>query len=155
MALAVQVQTRVKNLVSRRRLTYLPPNGKILERNETVVVPGVLDTQIYLTKDATEIDKFLDDINNGRIEVTKIGFGSGGDGGGGFDTVIGNGVDTVFEINVGFATENAAVYIYNLLTNTPVDIFQVTLSSPNPTSLTLTLTPAPAAGSLQVFVFPA
>ncbi len=149
-----RVQTRIKNLVERRRLTYIPPNGKVLNQDETVIVPGVLDTQIYLARDITELDKYLDDINNGRVEVTKIGFGGSG-GSESFDTVIGNGSDTEFDINVGFATAGATVLLFDVLNNSPIGVYQVDLASPNPTSIHLTLTPAPASGQIQVFVFPA
>jgi hypothetical protein len=147
-----QTQTLVKNISRRRRLTYLPPNGKVLGHNETCTIHGILEDILYLGKDISGLATFYSDIANSRIEVTKVGYGEGCTPGH-FIIIIGDGANTVFDIDAGFDTALSQIYLYDLLTFTPIDFYMMQRETPDPTSIRLTLTPAPALNSIQVFIF--
>jgi len=146
--------TRVKNLVETRRLPYIPPNGMIVNTNESIVVPGALETELYLAALKEIHDEYIHDLLTNRILVTTTGFGGGGSGGDYFTTTLGDGTSTVFVIDAGFATENAQVYLFDNFGGGPIFFFDKDLASPGPTQITLTLTPAPATGRVAAFVFP-
>lgn len=69
------------------------------------------------------------------------------------DQFIGNGFNTVFDLDVGFSTANVVVQCFDLLNvNNVVLAFQMQKQTPNATSVRLTLTPAPALNSIKVVV---
>jgi len=153
MAEADRVRTVVRNRVGTRRFSWIPPNGRILNFDEQVSIPGVLETTVYLGMSVEQLDEYVDDVINDRVEVTKLGFGGTGEVSDVFQTTVGNGSATVFEIDAGFATSNAEVFLYDLINQNTIALFGLDLATPNPTSITLELTPAPASGQIQVFIF--
>jgi len=146
------VQTLVKNLTRRRRLGYIPPNGKLMSKNETHTVYGVLETLLYLSKDVEGLASYYHDLSLSRIEITKVGYGEAGTPSY-FVTTIGDGGSTVFDVDAGFDTSLAQVYLYDLVALTPIDFYQLERGVPNANSIRFTLTPAPALNSIQVFIF--
>ena len=65
----VRARTFVKNLVERRNISYILPNGRILDTNETVEVKGILETQLNLAGEASALDEFLFDQVQGRVRI--------------------------------------------------------------------------------------
>lgn len=144
------VKTRVKNKAGHRQISYLPPNGRFVHDEETVEIPGVLETILYLGKDSSFYEEFLDDLNLGRIELASEGLGAGGFS---FRSLVGDGVSTVFDFDVGFNTDGAVILLFSTGTAGPIYFYGLERGVPTPTSIRLTLTPAPPMGSLEVFVF--
>lgn len=69
------------------------------------------------------------------------------------DQLIGDGINTVFDLDVGFSTVDAVVQCFDLLhSNNIVFSFQLQNQTPNATSVRLTLTPAPALNSIRAIV---
>jgi hypothetical protein len=148
----VRMLTKVRNLAERRRLPYIPPNGRVTDYDEQVSVPGAIETMIHLGFNSDVQDEYIYDLLNYRIDVEVEGFGGGG-GGNAYDTIIGDGVETVFDINAGFETAGATVLVYDLVSGSIIQTVQIALSTPNATSVRLTFNPAPASGQIQVFIF--
>lgn len=77
-------RTFVKNLGARRRLSYIPPNGREMLPGQIVEIPGILETILYLSKNG-EIERYRADVIAGNIQVTYsiegVSFGGGGGGG--------------------------------------------------------------------------
>lgn len=65
-------------------------------------------------------------------------------------TVIGNGVDTQFDVNAGFSTAKALARLFDVGSGEEVLGFQMQRLLPDSNSVRLTLTPAPATNSVQV-----
>jgi hypothetical protein len=145
--------TRVTNTAEARRLPYIPPNGKEMEENEEVVIPGAIETMIHMGFDSDVQDEYIYDLLNFRIDVETEGFGGGGGAEDAHEATIGNGTDTVFEIDAGFLTASATVLVYDLLSGSIIQTSQIELSTPNITSVRLTFSPAPAASQIKVFIF--
>lgn len=144
--------TRVKNLVEARRLPYIPPNGRVVNTNETVVIPGALETELYMAALKEIHDEYIHDLLNNRIEVTTEGFGTAA-GEDAFSSTVGDGTSTVFVIDAGFATTGATIYLFDAFGGGPIFGFEQQLATPGPTQVTLTLTPPPATGQINVFIF--
>jgi hypothetical protein len=69
------------------------------------------------------------------------------------EQVIGDGINTVFDIDVGFSTADPAVQCFDLFrSGNIVMAFQMQEQTPNATSVRLTLTPAPGVNSIRVVV---
>ena len=67
----MSVLTRITNNIGTRRLPYIPPNGATLSTGQTIDVPGLLDTELYLA-DLLRLDEFRTDVALGRITVTYV-----------------------------------------------------------------------------------
>jgi hypothetical protein len=147
----VSVRTLVKNKAGARRISYLPPNGRFLHDEETVEVPGVLETILYLGRSSDELEQFLEDLNLGRVEVSSEGFG--GPSSFAFHSLVGDGLSTIFTFDVGFPTVDALIFLFSTASGGPIFFYILERGIPTPNSIRLTLTPAPPAGSLEVFVF--
>jgi hypothetical protein len=145
-----RVRTRVTNRAGDRQIRYLPPNGRFVHDNETIEIPGVLETIVYLAKDVDQFNEYVEDIETGRIEIASEGLGAGGFS---FHSLVGDGINTIFTFDVGFPTADALIFLFSTASGGPVFFYFLERGVPTPTSIRLTLTPAPAAGSLEVFVF--
>jgi len=67
------------------------------------------------------------------------------------DQTIGDGINTVFDLDLGFSTEDVCVRCLDLLqSSNDVVAFQMEKQTPNSTSIRLTLTPAPPTDSIRV-----
>lgn len=66
------ILTRVTNNFEARRLPYIPPNGMVLQSGQTVDIPGLLDTELYLGDDYDILDTFYNHVLSGRITVLYI-----------------------------------------------------------------------------------
>lgn len=75
MASSDRTRTLVKNLNSRRRITWVPPNGREMDQNAQISVPGVLETLVTLGEDGATFDHYVDDLDESRVEITKVGYG--------------------------------------------------------------------------------
>jgi hypothetical protein len=75
MAVSDRTRTLVRNLNSRRRITWVPPNGREMNQYEQVNVPGVLETLVALGEDGATFDHYVDDLDGSRVEITKVGYG--------------------------------------------------------------------------------
>jgi hypothetical protein len=148
--------TRVTNTAEARRLPYIPPVGREMQNGEQATVPGAIETMIHMGFDSDVQDEYIYDLLNSRINVTTEGFGGGGDEDEqAYTTVIGDGSETVFDIDAGFSTENARVYVYDTISGSLISTMQLSLQTPNSTSVRLTFSPAPASGQIRVFIFEA
>jgi hypothetical protein len=146
--------TLVKNLVETRRVPYIPPNGKIMQAGETSIIPGAIETELYLGAITTIHDEYVHDLLHNRIEVTTEGFGSSGSQVY-FTTTLGDGINTLFVVETGFVTADARIFLFDTFGGGPIYFFDAELETPGLTQVTFTLTPAPAAGQISVFIFPA
>lgn len=146
--------TLLTNLAEARRLPYIPPNGKVMETGETVIIPGALETEIYLGMLKTANDEYVHDLLYDRISISTEGFGGSG-AQTYFKTLIGDNVSTIFVLEVGFATANARLFLFDELGGGPIYFYEAGLATPGPTQVTLTLIPAPAVNQVCVFIFPA
>lgn len=63
-------RTFVKNLGARRFFDYLPPNGRELITNQTIEIPGVLESLLYSGRDSSAMEHYRADLIAGRILVT-------------------------------------------------------------------------------------
>lgn len=154
MSTADRARTLIKNLSSRRRIIWVPPNGRVMSQDEQISIPGVLEDIVAFGMNVSAFDRYVNDLENDRVKITKVGYGSGGDEPTSyFSTIIGNGVSTVFDIDVGFGTASARAFLFDLVSGSPILFYQLALLTPNSTSIRLTLSPAPASGQIQVFVF--
>ena len=147
--------TRITNVVEQRRLPYIIPNGRVLNFGETVIIPGAIETELYLSKNSDVHDEYIFDLVNNRIVVTTEGFGGGAGADPVFSSTIGDGVNTLFQIDAGFATAGATVLIYDTISGSILQTVQITLESPNAASVELEFTPAPASGQIAIFIFAA
>jgi hypothetical protein len=144
------IRTLIKNKAGHRQISYLPPNGRFVHDEETIEVPGVLETILYLGKDSSALEEYIDDLDTGRIEVdSNVGGGTSFS----FHSLVGDGINTVFTFDVGFPVADALIFLFSTASGGPVFFYFLERGVPTPTSIRLTLTPAPAAGSLEVFVF--
>jgi len=66
--------------------------------------------------------------------------------------LVGNGVDTQFDLNAGFPTPSACVVCRDAITEIKVIGFQFQRSVPDAASVRVTLDPAPATNSVRVYV---
>jgi len=122
--------------------------------NEQLSVPGVLESTVNLGMDGALFDEYVYDLSNSRVAITKIGYGGGGEPPQNvFETTVGNNTQTVFDIDAGFATAGATIYLYDTINENLVHIFDQELGVPTSTSVRLTLTPAPATGQIEVVIF--
>jgi hypothetical protein len=147
--------TRVTNRAEARRVPYIPPVGREMQTGEQVTIPGALETIIHLGFDSDVQDEYIHDLLNNRITVTTEGFGDAEAADDAYTTVIGNGTQTVFDIDAGFDTENARVYVYDTISGSIITTYQLDRQTPNATSVRLTFSPPPAVGQIRVFVFSA
>lgn len=150
----MRMLTLVTNLVEARRLPYIPPNGKVMQTGETVIIPGALETELFLGALKTIHDEYIHDLLNNRITVTTEGFG-GSDSQTYFTTILGDGITSVFIVDVGFLTAGARIFLFDTFGGGPIYFFEAQMGMPMPTQITFTFTPAPAAGQISMFVFPA
>jgi len=154
MAEADRVRTLVKNLTDRRRVSWMPPNGREMGDQEQVSVDGVLENIVVMGMDAAVFDQYVYDLANDRVEITKLGYAGGGEEETeSFTTVVGDGSETVFDIDAGFNTANARVFVYDTISGSQITAYQFQLQTPTTTSVRLTFNPAPAAGQIRVFIF--
>jgi hypothetical protein len=63
-------RTFVKNLGARRFFDYLPPNGRELITNQTIEIPGILETLLYSGRDSGAMERYRADLVSGRIFVS-------------------------------------------------------------------------------------
>lgn len=146
-----RVITLVTNKKDRRRIRWLPPNGRIMAYNESVSLPGVMETELALALDPELFDLYEEEADSGDVTIQKIGYYTEG---GRYDIqIVGDGHSTVFDIDAGFPTASAGVFIYDRSRQTMLAFYEVLRSTPSPTSVRITLTPAPAAGEIEVYVF--
>jgi hypothetical protein len=150
MSTSDRARTLVKSLVSRRRFVWVPPNGRVMSQDEQVSIPGVLEDIVAFGMNVSAFDRYVNDLENDRVKITKIGYGSSGDEPTSyFSTIIGNGFNTIFDVDVGFGTASARTFLFDLVSGSPILFYQVTLSTPTSTSIRLTLVPAPASSQIQ------
>lgn len=145
--------TLVRNLVETRRLPYIPPNGRVMQNGETAIISGALETQIYLGMLKTIQDEYIYDLLNDRIAVSTEGFGGSGSDIY-YNALLGNGLSTVFVVDVGFSTAGARIFMFDELGGGPIYFFTAETETPGPTQITITLSPAPATNQISLFVFP-
>jgi hypothetical protein len=62
-------RTLVKNLGPRRFIDYVPPNGRELITNQTVEVPGILETLLYSGFSSEVLEHYRADLRSGLILV--------------------------------------------------------------------------------------
>lgn len=148
-----RTQTLVTNLGSRRRIPWLPPNGKTVNQNETILVDGVLETIVSMAMDPDVMDQYVSDIESGLVDIKKVGYSVDGETGQVFTATIGDGISEVFDLQCGFLTANALVYVYDLSRQTMIQFFDYQKATPAPTYVRITLQPAPGPNEIQVFVF--
>jgi hypothetical protein len=150
----MRMLTLVTNLVEARRLPYIPPNGKVMQTGETVIIPGAIETELFLGALKTIHDEYIHDLSNNRITVTTEGFGGSGSPTY-FTTTLGDGINPTFIVDVGFPTAGARIYLFDTFGGGPIYFFEAQTETPGSTQITFTFTPAPGAGQVSVFVFPA
>jgi hypothetical protein len=69
------------------------------------------------------------------------------------EQLIGDGVNTVFDLDVGFSTANVVVQCFDVFrSGNFVSAFQMQKQTPNANSVRLTLTPAPPLDSIRAVV---
>lgn len=146
-----RVLTLVTNLMERRRVRWLPPNGRIMDHNESVSLPGVLETELALGLDPELFDIYEEEADSGSVLVQKIGYYT--EGGRYGIQIVGDGHSTVFDIDVGFPTGAAGVFLYDRSRQTMLHFVDVLRSTPNANSIRVTLSPAPATGEIEVYAF--
>jgi len=67
--------------------------------------------------------------------------------------IIGDGINTVFDVDAGFSTAEVAIQCFDLFrSGNVVMAFQMQEQTPNATSVRLTFTPAPGLNSIRVVV---
>lgn len=145
--------TLVKNLSEARRIPYIPPNGKVMQTDETAIIPGVIETELYLGSPREVHEEYVYDLLNDRINVTVEGFG--GSGSLHFTTTLGDGINTVFVVDAGFTTAGARIFLFDTFGGGPIYSFIAELETPGPTQITFTLTPPPALNQISAFIFSA
>jgi hypothetical protein len=145
------IRTLVKNKAGHRQISYLPPNGRFVHDEETIEVPGILETILYLGKDSSALEEYINDLDTGRIEVDSNAAGGGTSFS--FRSLVGDGVSTVFVFDIGFLAADAIVLLFSTGSNGPIFFYGLERGVPTPTSIRLTLTPAPLMGALEVFAF--
>lgn len=129
----------------------MPPNGRIMNHNESVSIPGVLETELALGLDPDLFDIYEDEVAQGDVQIHKIGYYTEG---GRYDIqIIGDGHSTVFDIDAGFPTASSGVFLYDRSRQTMIQFVDVVRSVPNANSVRITLTPAPASGEIEVYIF--
>lgn len=64
-----RARTFVTNLGPTRRLSYVPPNGQEVASGATVVVPGVLETELILGMTEGPYQQYLDDLSADLVEI--------------------------------------------------------------------------------------
>lgn len=153
MATADRVRTLVKNLTSRRRVTWVPPNGREMGQDEQISVSGVLETIVALGMDGSVFDQYVYDLENDRVEITKLGY-AGGSESQYFTTTLGDGINSTFVVNAGFLTIGARIFLFDAFGGGPIYFFTSEPAVPGPTQVTLTLIPPPALNQILVFIFP-
>ena len=67
--MAGRARTFVKNLSAKRKLSYIPPNGRVVGAGKTVAVPGILET-ILVLGDSKAFDDYVRDVTLGRISIS-------------------------------------------------------------------------------------
>jgi len=68
--MASTVTTTIQNTASfRRKVPYIPPNGKWMNAGETVVIPGILETELVLGSDGG-LEFFRRDLAAGRVATS-------------------------------------------------------------------------------------
>jgi hypothetical protein len=146
-----RVFTLVTNLTERRRIRWLPPNGRIMDHNESVSLPGVLETELVLGLDPDLFDIYEEEVDRGDVQIHKIGYYT--EGGRYHIQIVGDGYSTVFDIDAGFLTASAGVFLYDRSRQTMIHFVDVVRSVPDANSIRVTLTPAPASGEVEVYIF--
>lgn len=69
------------------------------------------------------------------------------------EQTIGDGINTVFDLDVGFSTADAAIQCFDLLNSgNTVAAFQFQKETPNATSVRVIFIPAPPLNSISVMV---
>lgn len=63
------ITTVIRNLASRRFIRYIPPNGKVMDHDESLRVPGIFDTMSYLAYGQETYQQMLDDLAHNRISI--------------------------------------------------------------------------------------
>ena len=64
------ITTVITNLGPRRFLQYIPPNGKIMEQNESLRVAGVFDTLSFMSYNRDIYQQMVDDLAINWVQIT-------------------------------------------------------------------------------------
>jgi hypothetical protein len=131
-------------------LPYIPPNGKWLLRNETVLVPGILETEVYLAKRSDVFGEYAYDVQTRRIDVETTDSDITTNW---HTAILGNGLSTTFDVETEFVTAGAGVYAYDLFSGSIVEAYQYLLSTPNTQSVRFVFDPAPGTSQIQIFIY--
>lgn len=147
--------TRFKNLGDPRYFAFLPNHGRNVDSGVQLVLNGDLKTVLasrhskrygpntYLRSLQTLIDE-------GEVEIESLPEAPQH---GTYRTLIGDGLATVFDLNVGFLTAHCRIFVYDVFLQAMVPFIVVVRGVPGPTFIRITVTPAPGIGELDVFVF--
>jgi len=141
----------VTNRLDCRRVRWIPPNGRIMDSNETILVPGVLETLLSAGLDPSLFDLYEREEADGDVSIRKVGYYTAG--GDYHVETIGDGYSTIFDVDAGFDTSSSTVFLYDLSRETMVQFFGVERGVPGANWVRITLDPAPAPGEIEVYVF--
>jgi len=63
------ITTIIQNLAERRLVRYIPPNGQVMDHNESIRVAGVFDTLSYMSYGQDIYYQMLNDLAYNRIRI--------------------------------------------------------------------------------------
>lgn len=147
--------TRFKNLGDPKYFGFLPSHGRNLNSDVQIVLDGDLRTTLASRHSKrygpnTYIKSLQSLIDQGEVEVENFPEAPQH---GTYRTYIGTGLQTVFQINVGFLTAHCRVYVYDVVYQAMLPFVFVQRGVPGATWITISVSPAPGINQLDVFVF--